>query len=437
MLEFLEKNLQKKILLAELFYNTKGNFSDKDACDELGISLGTLNLYRKEVNAKYETRKRNGMLYNSNALINIAKEYIQRSSKVQLLVQLICSPSENATFYKNELNLSDATFTRLLKQIRVELKKYDIKIAVNKGYYLKSTNELNVIMFMAYAGRFFEIPLKTIYKKINYIRKDSSIPKLKILELDTFSFYNSDFERLFFDYLNAFILLRCLQNSHYFANSKDFLDSMNKIKEKITYLQKKAETQVAENLLILVEEIKNPHYDLTDLKKVLISAMFQISLFPYNISINSLRISFFINKFKKDEKEKYLVAESVVYRLNRIMKMNFFKRKDTMLFFVICELFVLEKVTEERQVYVFSSLSKKHTQILCAKLSPLSGFVDNSLKFKVIDSMEKITIQKNDLLITTEFCDKFASTSQFLISDYVSLQEIVQIGLWLKEFVYM
>ncbi|WP_251854967.1 helix-turn-helix domain-containing protein [Enterococcus italicus] len=148
MLNFLERHLEKRIKVAEHLYLNNGQTTDRLMARKLSVSPSSIQQYVKEVENLYQNFRTNGILYNSHALVNVTDELASQSIKLRLLKAIIFHSGESSSFYKESLKLSDATFSRLIAQLRADLARFDIRLLINKGYRLEAKQELLVIGFI-------------------------------------------------------------------------------------------------------------------------------------------------------------------------------------------------------------------------------------------------------------------------------------------------
>lgn len=159
MLNFLERHLEKRIKVAEHLYLNNGQTTDRLMTRKLSVSPSSIQQYVKEVENLYQNFRTNGILYNSHALVNVTDELASQSIKLRLLKAIIFHSGESSSFYKESLKLSDATFSRLIAQLRADLARFDIRLLINKGYRLEAKQELLVIGFITQLAFFLSLAI--------------------------------------------------------------------------------------------------------------------------------------------------------------------------------------------------------------------------------------------------------------------------------------
>jgi hypothetical protein len=101
MLHFLERQLEKKVKVAEYLYLNNGQAIDKRVAQELGISMSSIQQYFKEIDQLYQAYRTNGTVYNSQSLLKITDGFVSQSIKMKLLKKLFIIQVSSLPFTNN------------------------------------------------------------------------------------------------------------------------------------------------------------------------------------------------------------------------------------------------------------------------------------------------------------------------------------------------
>lgn len=438
MLFFLEKHLRKKIGIAEQLYLNQVDKSDQDISEEAGISLSTFHTYEKELIRLFMQHKKNGMLYNSSAFLVIAQFFIKESTRLALLKLLLFYPGGSSEFYKAQLKISDATFSRIVSKLREKLALFQVKIVIKNGYRLEAQDEVIFVLLMAHIGTFYQFPLSEVYQRIAELQSDVVGQYQKPGRYLDYIICGSKFEQEFFQQIEAYTLLRAVQLVQLNPLTIQPADFEKQVDLRLEQHYRETVTQIDTSFhqviaAYFIEKPSEPH--LRRLRQLVTVSLFQLVLFPYEIDTLSLRVSTFVRKFEQGMPEEFRSMQTFLYRMVDIFRVNFFKRKDLLYFFFITESLILQPKNYRKKVFLFSDITQEHGNYLYEKIVPLTHFFDEQVTLVPLADFHDQTLKKEDLLITTQYFEELPRYAQFLVSDYVSLQELVQIGLWIRESV--
>lgn len=438
MLFFLEKHLRKKIGIAEQLYLNQVDKSDQEMSEEAGISLSTFHTYEKELIRLFMQHKKNGMLYNSHAFLLIAQFFIKESTRLALLKLLILYPGGSSEFYKERLKISDATFSRIVAKLRDKLALFQVKIVIKNGYRLEAQDEVTFVILMAHIGMFYRFSLSDIYQRIAELKSDVAGQYQEPDRYLAYTICGSKFEQEFFQQIEAYTLLRAVQLTQLnplVMQPADFEKQVDARLEK-HYQDTLNQLDAYFHQVIAAYFLEKPsEQHLQRLRQLMTISLFQLVLFPYEIDTLSLRISIFVRKFEQGMPEEFRSMQTFLYRMTDVFRLDFFKRKDLLYFFFITESLVLQPKNYTKKVFLFSDITQEHGDYLYEKIVPLTHFFDDHVTLVRLADLHDQTLTKEDLLITTQYLADLPRYTQFLVSDYVSLQELVQIGLWIRESV--
>lgn len=435
MLYFLESHLEKKIKVAEYLYLNNGPTTDKLMARELAISTTSIRHYVTEVESLYQNFRNNGILHNSPTLVNLTYELASQSVKLKLLKLIIFHSGESSAYYKQTLKLSEATFSRLIAQLRADLARFEIHLLINKGYRLEAKQELTVIGFVTQLAFFYRWPLSELRSTVVNLDGEEQLEEIDELSFDSILLVHSEVESLFIHYLFLVAVIRSNQRNRDVKKHNDS-ESVIKILEewlKESYLEAALRVnQKFEELLPMNFSSPNQSKHYFEVKAILISNMVQIKLFPYQVSI-SPRLQFFRNKFMHTAPEEFAMTESFIFKASRIMRVDFHKRDENICFFLRTNTDVYQKKFKSAEIQIYSSIGQRHAYYMLKAIEPLTSFFDNSMTIICVEKREDLSDEKNTYILTTDFIPELVAERQFLVGDYLSLTEKVRLGVWLKD----
>ncbi|EFU74982.1 helix-turn-helix domain-containing protein [Enterococcus italicus] len=435
MLNFLERHLEKRIKVAEHLYLNNGQTTDRLMARKLSVSPSSIQQYVKEVENLYQNFRTNGILYNSHALVNVTDELASQSIKLRLLKAIIFHSGESSSFYKESLKLSDATFSRLIAQLRADLARFDIRLLINKGYRLEAKQELLVIGFITQLAFFYRWPLSELRKIVTTLDGEKRLEEIDALSFDSMLLVHSEFENVFIHYL---FLAAVIYSNQRKVDVKDqcraetIVEKLNRwLKESYLEAAVKVEKNFHELLpLDFSGQSHSNHY--SEVKAILISTMVQIKLFPYPVS-TSPRLDFFRSKFLHAEPEEYAIMDSFLYKASRVLRVDFHKREEAACFFLLTNKNIYQKKFKPAIIQIYSSIGQNHAYYILKEVEPLLSFFDTKISVIYVKTCDELQDEKGSYILTTDILPEISAERQFLVSDYLSLTDIVRLGVWLKD----
>lgn len=440
MLHFLERQLEKKVKVAEYLYLNNGQAIEKRVAQELGISMSSIQQYFKEIDQLYQAYRTNGTVYNSQSLLKITDGLVSQSIKMKLLKKIVYYPGQQSSFYKQSLNLSDATFSRLVAQLRMDLSRYEIRLLIKNGYQIEGKEELNIIGFFTHLAFFYKWSLSELREVITKLGGENELKEIDQLSFDSITVVHSKLEDHFLSYFFLVAVIRSYQKNTFFEKDKcyaecvittlkawlreSYLESIIKVEEKFDQLLP----------FSFANHIHPKNY--SQVKAILVSTLVQLRLLPFRISI-SPRIQFFENKFAQVSPEEVATMRSFLYRASRILRADLLKRQDNISFFLITNAEVYQKEFTPSIIQIYSSIGEKHAQYILKKVQPLSAFFDDTLEMTCVSERSELMADGKSVVLTTDLLPELQARRQYLVSDFVSLSEIVRMGIWLKELLLL
>lgn len=301
MFQFLERHLEKKIRIAEALYIYGEDLPKNTIKTDLSISSTTFNHYLSEVRQLFCHFSSDSLKYNSDSLLQVTLHFMGESVKSQLLYELFLYPGRDSKFYKERLSLSDATFARLIAQLKENLKPFDTYIVITNGYRIRGDNEAYVGILFTHLLTFFRWDSQLLYDEVRSAVGNHVMDDIFCLDFTNYVFTKDDFESRFFHTACAIGILR--QSQRECANQGINYQSCQVTKDKIeTYFKKVYSEALAE-----VEHAETFSYEgfffpnvipanRERLKQLIVLTTFQIKLFPYDMGQVPLRTSFFVKK---------------------------------------------------------------------------------------------------------------------------------------------
>lgn len=438
MYQFLERYLEKKIHIAEALYIHGEELPIDEIKEELDISNTTFNSYLSEVKQMYQEYCSSNNRYSSSNLKKVTSFYIDQSSKSQLLFTLFLYPGNDAKFYKEILALSDATFSRMIAQLKENLKPFNTSIIITNGYRIRGENEAHLVVFFTHLLIFFHWDVSILYEEVEKMVGAGTMENIKNIDFSDYIFVEDSFEESFFHVTYAISLLRKVQRDH-FVNLKNHVTCEVNIDCMSNYLEEmyeKAKEKIDTTLLSCQKEeidrlfINNPER----IRKLLILSSFQISLFPYDMGQVPARSAMFFKKVQYSFPDIALLIESFILRISEHFNEKYALRFAMIAYFLIIEKSIQYKTLKEIQIYLYSDLGKSHQQYLMRQFEQIQGFFHPKTSFNFIkDSFSfNNTIAEKTFFLTNTYLDNIPDSHQYVLNDAVSISDFIHIILWLR-----
>lgn len=136
---------------------------------------------------------------------------MKQSVKSQLLYELFLYPGNEAKYYKERLALSDATFARMIAQLKENLKSFDAYIVIANGYRIRGENEAYVGILFTHLLFFFRWDIQILYNEVEKAVGSQIMQEIKQLDFSRYLFTEDRYEAQFFHVACAIGLLRQAQ----------------------------------------------------------------------------------------------------------------------------------------------------------------------------------------------------------------------------------
>jgi hypothetical protein len=436
--QFLEGHLEKKIRVAEALYVYGGNIPKEKIRKKLDISNTTFNHYLSEVRQLYINNSDGSNYINSHTLIKATYTLMTQSVKSNLLYQLFLFPGNDAKYYKDKLSLTDATFARLIAQLKEDLQHFQVSIVVSNGYRIRGESEIDVCVLYTHLAVFFLWKNDDLLEQGNQLVGSEMMNKVKEINFSKYTFANGPHEEKFFRELCVIALVRQKQreaspNWQGYINCEVTLDKIINFLEQLwkdtCEKIRKSETK-SENAIIPIELVNE---NIHRLKRLITLAAFQIQLFPYDLQHVPLRTYFFVRKLFSSNLKQAEAIKTILFRASTYYGIDFNLRQSMIVFFLVTEkLIVLEK-SIPLQVFVYSSLGWDHQQYLIAHLGKIQSFFEADIQLIPYNQAQVVKDESECLYLSNQLLPTISLSRQFLISDYVSVTDYVRVIIWLKE----
>jgi Mga helix-turn-helix domain. len=421
MLDFLEPYLQKKILLSKAVY-LYGLQIPQTVVEELDISNSTFKKYSEEIYGKFLAHKTmNGSPYIVDSLKKIIDELIEDSMQIQLLKLLFLYPGERADFYKKELILSDATFSRYIAQLKLHLKSFDIHLLSKSGYIMETKSEWNRLMLFTHLACFYQWDVKELEDWLIAANKAEVLETIKKYQFSSFTFADTLYENEFFYTLVKLAVIRQTQ-----------LQSEKNVETVMTYLQEKyqvSQEKVRAHWPVVESQLPVSNMSIdqkTQLMKLLGCAAFQIEIFPSKIDYLPLRHALFADKFTLNYPERSEDIHLFVEKLSRILKIDLTTRYAILFHFLVVTDILAVQSTQTTSIYVYSDLGYAHQNYLFKSVGLVVDSLPQEAQVSVYESDRK-TIDDHEWIVTNRILEYLPERRQILVGDYLSAYDYVML----------
>ncbi|ASZ07536.1 hypothetical protein K5E_02330 [Enterococcus thailandicus] len=160
MIRLLEDNYRKMEEIIRILSISDKWMTKKELAKYIGSSESTFIRYIEEIKQRWgsvftiQTSHKLGYRlerFNVSVYLQMLTDMAQTSTNTQLLNEFIQNPGNTIEYYCDTICISRSSFARKLKQCNQVLEKYSLKIVVDQGYQLTSTEgELSLRIFVTF-----------------------------------------------------------------------------------------------------------------------------------------------------------------------------------------------------------------------------------------------------------------------------------------------
>lgn len=440
MIIFLEEYLQKKIQIAEYLYMYGKDFSREEAIEVVDVSMSTLVQYCNEIQEMYHSVYKNGLVYNSQSLETIVTNLIAQSKKVEVLRLLFLYPGHTSNFYKQKLIISDSSFSRIIAQLKMNLKEFDVYILVKEGYRIQAKNEKYTAVLFTFIGLFYCWSFDELIDRLRSYGGQEIIDELFAIDFSQFTVANDFFEIQFYQTIFVIQLLRQFQQQELMqmTGDKSALEQLS-IEDLLNYLSmhlNKAKVHIQKKLPKAIVACFPNGIGYEKRKKIeglAVRVALHLSLFPYEVNTLPFRMMFFTMKFRMTHKEYIDKIDNFIYRASTYLRINLHQRYEMVFFYVVAEDLLDFRKKKFVAIYLHSSIGDQRRAFYLEKLTPLLGYFSKESAIHMLDGELTEPLPPNSWIITTDYLSDFPLWQQFVISDFLSPTDLLYIMLWLKD----
>ena len=435
MLHFMEGYLKKKQQVAERLYVYGQEFPRENATKNLGISHLTLSQYLAEVHQLYNDYYESGCLYNSNSLQKIAVELVSRSKKVEALRLLFLYPGKSASFYKDSLNTSDASFARLIAALKEDLERFQVTIVVKNGYRIQAKDELQFCFLFTYIGLFYYWSRDDLLAILIKHKRDEMLQKILAYDFSPFTYANDDFENVFFQTICLIYILRQCQQKVLSSETFEFKPIemiFNQFERTMISVNEQLRNRLPEAIAACFPNSAPPVETKDALLRLATCVGFQVTLFPYNVNTLPLRMMFFNRKYRVEYPERLDSLNTFIYRMSDFLRIDFRMRYEMVFHYLVAEDLLDFQKRKNIHLYVYSSIGLRRTKYLYNQFEPLLGYFKETSTISIIQKEDFGKLPNNAYLVTTDLLSAFPKERQFMISDFISAEDYLMILAWLR-----
>lgn len=436
MLKFIEPFIEKKIQLAEYLYINRGEVDTEFLVNELNLSNSTLKRYTEEINELYKEYYYNGTYYNVYALSKIIRVFLNQSSKLALFKQIAFYPGNSAEYYKQTLLLSDATFARLISQIKKELKPFNMSVVISSGYWIEGDNEKEIVFLFAYLTSTFKTDKDEIKAIIQQLGGTVALEEMGDIDYSIFKFSNYPFEHELFENIHLFALIRqfqCQKRGTGHQNESITPEKMIRFLEHTFEENEEKNRERVNHIVNTLFHDKIPQDRREVLIELLVKTQFHLTLFPYEMQMLDFRQDFFVRKMYYAHPHRKEVVNSFLLRLECLLKVELSKRMTSIIYFLVSENILVFEKQEYFQLYIYSTLGEQHIKFLTDQVTPLRQFFDDRFIIREWQDERILSDDENIILLTNQVFPDYPTDKQYIISDYLTLNEFLAFSKWLKE----
>lgn len=160
MIRLLEENYRKMEEIIRILSISDEWMTKKELAKYIGSSESTFIRYVEEIKQRWgkaltiQTSHKLGYRlerFNVSVYLQMLTDMAQTSTNTQLLNEFIQNPGNTIEYYCEAISISRSSFARKIKQCNQVLEKYSLKIVVDQGYQLTSTeSELSLRIFVTF-----------------------------------------------------------------------------------------------------------------------------------------------------------------------------------------------------------------------------------------------------------------------------------------------
>ncbi|MFD2728654.1 hypothetical protein [Enterococcus camelliae] len=435
MFYFMEGYLRKKLQVAERLYAYGQEFPREVAMKNLDISNSTLTQYLAEITQLFTENYESGNLYNSHSLEKIAMELISRSKKIEALRLLFLYPGNPASFYKDQLSTSDASFARLVATLKEDLERFQVTIIVKNGYRIQSKNELQLCFLFTYLGLFYFWSREDLQKIVAGYKQDETVQQILAYDFAPFTYANDGFEQLFFQTVCLIHVLRQCQQKE--LAPEEFAEVpieriFHQFEETLAFVNDRVQQRLSVTMAACFPDTTPPAGTRDALLRLASCVAFQVTLFPYNVNTLPLRMMFFDHKYRVVYPERLDSLNNFTIRVSECLRIDFTMRNEMVFYYLAADDLLAFHKRKTIHLYVYSSIGVRRTNYFYDQLKPLLGYFKETSTLSIIQE-DFSQLPSNAYLVTTDLLADFPKERQFLVSDFVSAEDYLLLLAWLRK----
>jgi len=261
-----------------------------------------------------------GTDYNVYALNQIIRFSVKQSLKLALLKALVLFSGESSEYYRKKILAAPATFARIIGQIKVDLRKFNMKIIQENGYWIRGKNEKQEIMLFAYLASSFGLPTTEVKEILVSSGVQAQLDEFSRFDLMFYKFSNYPFEENFFEHLYLFSLLRQFQ-----FQCKEHVDNTPSIKVVTGLLCTAYEENELENNQRFSHIVHTMCHETVLYEKrellvqLFIKTSFHLKLFPYKMKVFDLKQDFFVRKMYDAHPHRRALIELFMKQMSHLL----------------------------------------------------------------------------------------------------------------------
>lgn len=148
----------------------------------------------------------------------------------------------------------------------------------------------------------------------------------------------------------------------------------------------------------------------------------------------SLRQEFMVEKMYEDYPTRKPLLETFILHLEQLTTIPLTKRKHSLIHFNLAMDILTFEHYKPFYLGVYSTLCKQHLEFLTDQVQFLSSYFEHS--FTVIplsNELDHLNYKKNMIILTNTAIETCEVDRQYLISDFLTLEEFGEFGVWLHK----
>lgn len=426
---FLEKFIEKKIKIAKYLYIKNGNLDFSTFHNNHTISKTTFQRYVKELVTEYEDYYINGNLYNTYALTQITTNLLKQSDLLFLFKSLVLNPGKDSSFYRETLLLSPAKFARLISQIKKILALFNITVEVESGYWIKGKKEYEVIFLLAYITTFYNMDKDELY---------AILPSELLAEYQYYTKKNILVGHyLELELLNNIYLITLIRDTQYNKNKEVSKKDLFKMHLFLKRTFEDIQYKYYDKCQLVIDTIYGETITNINREKfvdLICKFAFYIEIFPYKFNLIDLRQEFIVERMYENFPTRKYILERLISKIERLTTIPLKKRMHSLVHFIIALDIITFEEYKPFSLGVYSSFGKQHLDFLIEKISFLDSCFNNSLNIiPLLEKDDHLKSKENMLILTNIPIDSCANDDQYLISDFLTLTDVSEFGVWLHK----